>query len=101
MAAQDDANHAHGVEMHQHDVSSGVIPDGISLPAPNLDPELDDQSNVARGETAEMFNHTGSRPTCAMETTVDPSGRWTTRPGRPAMCARLACRGGQMGYSTL
>src|SRR5262245_57398884 len=31
MAAQDDANHAHGVAMHQHDVSSGVIPDGTSL----------------------------------------------------------------------
>jgi hypothetical protein len=72
MAAKDDAYHAHRVELHQHDVSSGVVPDGTSLPVPDLAPELDDHSNFTRVETAEMFNHTGSRPTRAMETTEDP-----------------------------
>jgi hypothetical protein len=72
ITAKDYAYNAHGVAMHQHDGSSGVVPDGTSLPVPALAPELDTQSNFTRVETAEMFNHTGSRPTHAMETTEDP-----------------------------
>jgi len=60
--------------MPQHDVSSGVVPNGTSLPVPALDPALDDQSNVTRGETAAMLTHTEAGPTRVMETTEDPSG---------------------------
>lgn len=59
MAAKDYAYRAHGVEMHQRDVSSVVVPDGTSMPVQDLDPELCYHSNFTRVETAEMFNQTG------------------------------------------
>src|SRR5262245_66580303 len=72
MAAQDDADHAHGVEMLQHDVSSGVIPDGTSL------------SILARLRKSEEETHMArvtDRPTKATESRqgIVAGGSWGRR----------------------